>query len=462
MKKTNMFAGMLTCVFAVAGIVNDSNAQSWGLNGNAGTTSTNFLGTTDAKALTIKTNNAKRITITSSGNTGIGNTAPKFKLDVNGGTAGSDTIAAANFVVKKTGNFDVAAVRGTSQPAAGYGIGLQGIGNFAGCFANGGNFGVIGVSLGVGVDGEASEVGNTEFLTGAQGLCSGGNVSVGVYGSCTGALTNYGVYGEQQDTLNSPDYALVGIGDVYGWRFFQASDRKLKKNISVYEGALDKINQLVASTYTFDHAKYPGMALPGGTQIGFMADNVQEVFPGLIKTASLPTGSTRDARGKVTYHSIPDVKTVNYIGLIPVLAEAIKEQKAIVEQKDVVISQQNDRIAKLENQMNQLASLMQQSGQITEQQKKAIVSTDNAKLFQNQPNPANGNTVISFYIPTSAKSASIKVVDAQGVVLKNITISQRGNSQVTINASEFATGNYNYSLVVDGKIVDSKAMLMTK
>lgn len=462
MKKTNIAAGLITCLFATTALTNEVNAQSWSLNGNAGTTSTNYIGTSDNKALTIKTNNSKRITITSSGKVGIGTATPKYKLDVFGGTGGADTVAVVRALVKKTGNFDIPAIEGTSQPAAGYGVGVQGNGNFAGVFANGGNFGVIGLSGGVGVDGEASEVGNTEFLTGVQGLCFGGDVSVGVYGSSSGALSNYGIYGDQQDTAAGTDYAVVGIGDIFGWRFFQASDRKLKKDIRTYEGALDKISQLVASTYTFDHAKYPGMALPGGKQIGFMADNVQELFPTLIKTASLPAGATRDARGKVTYNTISDVMTVNYMGLIPVLAEAIKEQKAIVEQKDVVISQQNDRIAKLENQMNQLASLMQQSGQITEQQKKAIVSTDNAKLFQNQPNPANGNTVISFYIPTSAKSASIKVVDAQGVVLKNITISQRGNSQVTINASEFATGNYNYSLVVDGKIVDSKAMLMTK
>ena len=37
------------------------------------------------------------------------------------------------------------------------------------------------------------------------------------------------------------------------------------------------------ASYTFNHAKYPGMALPGGNQIGFMADNVEQVFPNLIK-----------------------------------------------------------------------------------------------------------------------------------------------------------------------------------
>jgi len=48
------------------------------------------------------------------------------------------------------------------------------------------------------------------------------------------------------------------------------------------------------------------------------------------------------------------------------------------------------------------------------------------------------------------------------ILLKTISINQRGAGQVTINANEFAAGMYLYSLVCDGKIVDTKQMMLTE
>ena len=59
-------------------------AQSWSLTGNSGTTSSNFLGTTDSKKLSIRTNNKNRITISSSSDVGIGTTSPASELHLVG------------------------------------------------------------------------------------------------------------------------------------------------------------------------------------------------------------------------------------------------------------------------------------------------------------------------------------------------------------------------------------------
>src|SRR6476660_7101839 len=59
----------------------------WHITGNSGTNPpTNFLGTTDAKFLAFKTNNAERMRIsaTGNGNVGIGVVNPVQRLDVNG------------------------------------------------------------------------------------------------------------------------------------------------------------------------------------------------------------------------------------------------------------------------------------------------------------------------------------------------------------------------------------------
>jgi len=65
----------------------------WQLTGNAGTVAgTNFIGTTDAIDWVVKTNNAERMRILSSGNVGIGTAAPLQKLDVNGNINLSSTM----------------------------------------------------------------------------------------------------------------------------------------------------------------------------------------------------------------------------------------------------------------------------------------------------------------------------------------------------------------------------------
>jgi hypothetical protein len=72
--------------WAVANGGSGSSASGWGLTGNASTdSSSNFIGTTDAKPFQIRTNNANRLTINSAtGFIGIATTTPSSTLDVEG------------------------------------------------------------------------------------------------------------------------------------------------------------------------------------------------------------------------------------------------------------------------------------------------------------------------------------------------------------------------------------------
>jgi len=48
-----------------------------------------------------------------------------------------------------------------------------------------------------------------------------------------------------------------------------------------------------------------------------------------------------------------------------------------------------------------------------------------------------------------------------GVLLKTIQINQRGSGNVTMNGNELNAGMYMYTLVADGKEVDTKKMILT-
>lgn len=87
---------------------------------------------------------------------------------------------------------------------------------------------------------------------------------------------------------------------------------------------------------------------------------------------------------------------------------------------------------------------------------------DNAVLYQNAPNPFKNSTIIRYYLPEGSRSASLQISTSQGIVLKNYSVSAGSQQSVTINGGELTAGTYFYSLYVDGKIVDTKKMILTR
>jgi hypothetical protein len=75
----------------------DPQSTAWALTGNSGTNpAVNFLGTTDAQPLVIRTDNTERVRITATGDVGIGTSTPAATLDVNGTVAFSATATLTN------------------------------------------------------------------------------------------------------------------------------------------------------------------------------------------------------------------------------------------------------------------------------------------------------------------------------------------------------------------------------
>src|SRR6516164_9405341 len=69
--------------------------MAWELTGNSGTNpTTDFVGTTDNQPLAIGINGTERVRVDTTGNVGIGTSAPGVKLEVSGGIFVHDTITA--------------------------------------------------------------------------------------------------------------------------------------------------------------------------------------------------------------------------------------------------------------------------------------------------------------------------------------------------------------------------------
>ena len=90
-----------------------------------------------------------------------------------------------------------------------------------------------------------------------------------------------------------------------------ASDERLKENVTTLTGSLDKINQLRGVSFNWKNE-----ARGTGNNIGFIAQEVESVYPELVGDGGLP-----DVDGESPH------KHVNYEKLVPALVEAIKELK---------------------------------------------------------------------------------------------------------------------------------------
>lgn len=85
-----------------------------------------------------------------------------------------------------------------------------------------------------------------------------------------------------------------------------------------------------------------------------------------------------------------------------------------------------------------------------------------AALYQNIPNPFTNKTTINYSLPQQYKSAQIIVVNHTGIVIELMQLKGSGKGSVTFNAGSMASSNFQYSLFVDGKLVDTKQMISAK
>ena len=263
---------------------------------------------------------------------------------------------------------------------SGHNTGVQG--NADGAINGNDNRGTIGYAYG------ATATGKNYGLTGMARSSEVFNIAVGAYSelgnttsgtnygvsarasSVTTTGTNYGIYSEASN--GATNYAGFFNGNVtITGNFVQPSDRKLKKDIKPFVSALDKINALSPVTYYYKNDKESGINLPTNLQYGFIAQDLETVFPELVTNQVLNLATTgnggnnkasidADENGLVSEstgtvanpiekNTKEEFKGINYTGLISVLTEAIKEQQVLI----MELKKQNKSLAKRVKKMEQ-------------------------------------------------------------------------------------------------------------
>jgi hypothetical protein len=316
---------------------------------------------------------------TSNANARLRVTSDEYLTGVFASTCQTDTteVLRANYL--GGGNYEATAIKGISRPTDGYGVGGDFTGGQYGLKAtgNGGNTGryiwgieanasgntanmsyrygvwanAWGPSVGnnLGVVGYAYGEGNA--LVGVYGWGSGDNKNVwGVYGDVDGYGTEgkYAVYGE---TFGAGDSVYAGYFDgnlVYTGSFYKVSDRMFKTNLQPCDGALDKVLALEPRKYTYDHSQRDGISLPHGEHYGLIAQEVEEVFPELVGDLYHPAKPALRGNDPEIGESF-GYKGINYIELIPILVQAIKEQQETITAHQQTIDDLRAKVEALEN-----------------------------------------------------------------------------------------------------------------
>lgn len=201
--------------------------------------------------------------------------------------------------------------------------------------------------------GGTSGTGSSNTFIGAH-AGAGSTQKLGLGNVCIGYRAGYEKEGDNQlyiandetSTLIYGQFAATGnpkveiSGDLNAVSVVETSDSRFKTNIETLGETLPALVNISGIYYNWNTMEYPDAKFSSDRQIGLLAQEVEKFFPELVST---------DKDG---------YKSLSYGKMTAVLLQAIKEQQVLIEDKDIEISNLNDRVSKLENRLLLLESLV--------------------------------------------------------------------------------------------------------
>ena len=256
--------------------------------------------------------------------------------------------------------------------------------------------------------------------------------------------------------------ATTSIGGYANWS--NISDGRVKKNIKQNVPGLAFINKLQPVTYNLDlDAADRIIQAPGGkdssgktipkSPVEMTARKAKEqvIYSGFVAqdVEKVAKSMSYDFSGVDAAKNEKDLYGLRYAEFVVPLVKAVQELSKLNDEKDA-------KLDDMQKQINDLKAML-----LSMKNGTSISDTNQlrgASLSQNIPNPFSSGTSIHYNLPQNVTSAKIIITDAKGAMLKQYSLSN-GSGNIQLDASTLASGAYNYTLYVNGKIVDSKKMV---
>lgn len=309
------------------------NSAGWKLTGDSGTTSSNFLGTTDNKDLVIATSDTERMRVSSSQNVGINQNNPSAKLHISG-TAPVMRIEDGNHLNKRVLTSDASGfATWTTKTISGFvpdydwvlGTGLLTGMAFSSHICHNGKV-VIGrtgttthhfeVSNGL-TTGTTFGIGDTELIT------DGNNQTLF---SCS--LLPYADNILYLGNTNSNRLISQIYNTVYSVNgTIQTSDGNLKSEIKPLNYGIKEIMKLNPVSYYWKEEKINTVVVPQNEKqlkLGLIAQEVEKIIPEVVYSESWMQKS-EDEPGEFIKRKA-ELLGMNYEELLPLLVKAKQQQ----------------------------------------------------------------------------------------------------------------------------------------
>ncbi|KIA95660.1 hypothetical protein OA93_18110 [Flavobacterium sp. KMS] len=136
--------------------------------------------------------------------------------------------------------------------------------------------------------------------------------------------------------VSDATFKLKVYGAITATNFTQTSDQRYKKDIEPIKGALKMVKQMEGVGYNWRSDEFKDKKFDEKHQLGVIAQDILKIVPDAV---------SKDEKG---YY------TVNYVALVPVLIEAIKEQQMIIEVQEQKFNTQQTQINELRTLINSI------------------------------------------------------------------------------------------------------------
>lgn len=427
---------------------------------NAAARTSGSIGGTDCSGFGY---NALNTTNSGSNNTAIGHTALRSnsagdnntgvgKIALTSNTNGNDNTAVGSSALSNTDADENTAVGSSAL-----------VSNISGSYNT-----ALGFSSLAGTGNSSSSynvaVGHNTFLYGSPG---NNNTTVGAAADLNGSWSNASAFGSGAITTGND---LVRIGDVNVTAVFSqngvftSSDGRFKYNVSESDvKGIEFIKLLRPVVYNFDTKKLQEF-LTKDMPEQIRKEQLKKDFTKstLTRQSGFIAQEVLNAAEKVGYdfngiykpQSDKDFYGLGYDHFVVPLVKAVQEQQKMIEEQGKAIEGLKQQLFEKVNVLAQKNNEVLGLSKITAQ---SLITME-----QNEPNPFTHETIISYYLPDEIMTANMAVYDLTGKQISSFILPKNGASSIAINSEKLAAGIYIYSIIVDGKIVESKRMVVSE
>lgn len=157
---------------------------------------------------------------------------------------------------------------------------------------------------------------------------------------------------------------------------------------------------------------------------GLIAQELKEIYPDLV------------------VESQDGFLAVNYLEIIPLLIRSVQELKSELDASK--------------------GGAQKAATRSVEEEEATAIDAIVTALYQNEPNPFSESTVIRCDVAEDVVKADLYIYNMNGEQIAEYAVTERGETSVTIDGGSLNAGMYLYALIADGKVIDTKRMILTK